>query len=207
MWGAACWLSWAGMEPLPELCLVLSMCDCMERRMGPGERRLVLCPLGCSPPRSFLIVSQQKWLSFILVINTWFYFSGFSCLSSILTCYLVLRFASLASLPGRSAAVHPSGFFWHGRTDPAGQGLEQSDQDMCRCPPLSASACLSLLLSAASLIRPLLFSKHGCALVEAAAGEELWLSCAQTRTWIKKKLVYYQSFALGLKIWSGICLV
>lgn len=40
-------------------------------------------------------------------------------------------------------------------------------------PPLSASACLSLLLSAASLIYSLLFSKHGHALVEAAAGEEL----------------------------------
>lgn len=40
-------------------------------------------------------------------------------------------------------------------------------------PPSSASACLSLLLSAASLIYSLLFSKHGHALVEAAAGEEL----------------------------------
>lgn len=32
------------------------------------------------------------------------------------SCFLVLCFASLASLPVRSAAVHSSGFFWQGRT-------------------------------------------------------------------------------------------
>lgn len=38
-----------------------------------------------------MIVAQQKWLSLLLVINIWFYFSGFSCLSSILAfLYFVL---------------------------------------------------------------------------------------------------------------------
>lgn len=39
--------------------------------------------------------------------------------------------------------------------------------------PTFVSASLSLLLSAASLIYPLLFLKHGHALVQAAVGEEL----------------------------------
>lgn len=188
------WLSWAGKEPLPELCLVLNMCDCTERRMGPGKGRLVLCPLGCSSQRSLMIVAQQKWLSLLLVINIWFYFSGFSCLSSILAFLYfvllvwhlclseVLLFIPLGS-SGREGLCWPGlGAEWPGCVQVS--------------PPLSAPACLSLLLCAASLIYPLLFSKDGHALVEAAAGEELWLSCAQTRTWIKKKLVILAEFCL-----------
>lgn len=89
-----------------------STCDCTERRICPGSGS----PSGCSllPTRALLNVAKQKWLDFVLVINILFYFSGFFIsLSFILPCYLVLFsqlcFASLASLPGRIAAVHSSG--------------------------------------------------------------------------------------------------
>lgn len=80
--------------------------------MSPGRG----CPSGCSllPTRALLNVAEQKWLDLVLVINVLFYFGGFFVsLSFLLACYRVLFsqlcFASLASLPGKSAAVHSSG--------------------------------------------------------------------------------------------------
>lgn len=158
--------------------------DCTERRIGTGERETRAVPFGMQPHEEFADcgtaeVAQLGPCNQYLVL-----LSGFSCLSSILACYLVLCFASLASLPGRSAAVHWSGFFWQGRTLLARAWGRVTR--MSAGVPTFVSASLSLLLSGASLIYPLLFLKHGHALIQAAVGEELWLSHAGTRSWIKK---------------------
>lgn len=83
--------------------------------MSPGKGETCTVPFGMQPatPRYLLNAAHQNLLCLILVINIRFYFSPFSCLSVIPPCYLALFsqlcFASLASLLGRSAAVHSPG--------------------------------------------------------------------------------------------------
>lgn len=133
MWGAACWLIWAGREPLSVLCLVLSMCDCTERRMGPGERETN--PFGMQPHKEFADcgtaeVAQLGPCNQYLVLRQWIFTSVFySCL---LSCTLFCYFGISA---WQKCCCSVLWAFLTGK-DPAGHGLGQSDQDVCRRPQL-----------------------------------------------------------------------
>lgn len=152
---------------------------------GPRERETCALPFGMQLPKEFddcgtADVAQLAPCNQCLVLLQWIFMSVFYSCSFLYFVLLVwplclaevLLFIPLG-FSGREGLCWPGlGAEWPGCVQVS--------------PPLSASACLSLLLCATSLIYPLLFSKYGHALVEAAAGEELWLSCAQTRTWTKK---------------------